>query len=133
MNSVYVNVFMHVFFVFSSRSFLCPSSSSYLPSFYQFFFYCFTFLALDFFLFLVSRILIRFHCFSFISVPCLCFSLFLVVPFSPCFFFFFFLNLYFVRPNLHLHTTKLSRVSKIRINRLLFRCGTPYVTEYNCE
>lgn len=91
------------------------------------------FLLLIFFLFLVSRILIRFHCFSFISVPCLCFSLFLVVPFSPCFFFFFFLNLYFVRPNLHLHTTKLSRVSKIRINRLLFRCGTPYVTEYNCE
>lgn len=98
MNSVYVNVFMHVFFVFSSRSFLCPSSSSYLPSFYQFFFYCFTFLALDFFLFLVSRILIRFHCFSFISVPCLCFSLFLVVPFSPCFFFFFFFKSLFRSP-----------------------------------
>lgn len=133
MNSVYVNVFMHVFFVFSSRSFLCPSSSSYLPSFYQFFFYCFTFLALDFFSFSCIPYFNSFSLFSFISVPCLCFSLFLVVPFSPCFFFFFFLNLYFVRPNLHLHTTKLSRVSKIRINRLLFRCGTPYVTEYNCE
>lgn len=33
---------------------------------------------------------------------------------------YFFLNLYFVRPNLHLHTTKLSRVSKNTNKPLLF-------------
>lgn len=133
MNSVYVNVFMHVFFVFSSRSFLCPSSSSYLPSFYQFFFYCFTFLALDFFSFSCIPYFNSFSLFFFYFRSLPLFFSFSCSSIFALFFFFFFLNLYFVRPNLHLHTTKLSRVSKIRINRLLFRCGTPYVTEYNCE
>ena len=49
-------------------------------------------------------------------------SRFLFLLFFVSFFLFFFL--YFIRPNLHLHTTKLSRVSKIRINRLLFGVDT---------
>ena len=129
---VYVNVFTRV-------CFSCFSSSSFLVFLFAPRFIIILFLPLLHFLPLllfpfsfIRRILIRrFNCSFSISVLCPCFSLFLAVSFSPCFlpyftlfiyFFFififlyiyiyFFLNLYFVRPNLHLHTTKLSRVSK---------------------
>ena len=72
--------------------------------------------------------------FLFVSFKYLCsfvlpFFLFLflvsLAVFVSCFFFlFFFFSFYFIRPNLHLHTTKLSRVSKIRINRLLLGVDT---------